>query len=85
MSMIPFFPTLRPSIASNLWFDVDIPCDDDLDVTNLETEHQNWLNSISQIAFDLHPLGGKNQQELSNDSEDDDDGKCTHFMFKKCI
>lgn len=33
MSMIPFFPSLMPPTTNALWFDIDIACDEDSEVT----------------------------------------------------
>jgi Anaphase-promoting complex subunit 15 len=44
--MIPFFPSLTPPMTNSLWFDVDIPCDDESDVVQLENEHQNWVRFL---------------------------------------
>ncbi|XP_037937384.1 anaphase-promoting complex subunit 15B-like isoform X1 [Teleopsis dalmanni] len=56
MSMIPFFPSLRPQVANRIWFHVDLPIDES-EVLRSEREHHNWLDSIKNIASDLHPLG----------------------------
>lgn len=29
------------------WFDVDQPCDDEDEVSQLERDHQNWVNKYS--------------------------------------
>jgi hypothetical protein len=44
--MIPFFPSLTPPLTNSLWFDVDIPCDDESDVVQLETYHQSWVSTL---------------------------------------
>uniref|UniRef100_U5ETV7 Anaphase-promoting complex subunit 15 n=1 Tax=Corethrella appendiculata TaxID=1370023 RepID=U5ETV7_9DIPT len=70
--MLPFFPSLRPAIANSLWFDADESCDDDAEVQAMETEHQNWVNKISQIGVDLHPIG-KLAEHMENIDTDDED------------
>lgn len=52
------------------WFDVDQPCDDEDEVSQLETEHQHWVNIITLLwmngkllttFFRLHQLNRKIQ------------------------
>jgi len=66
------FPSLMPPTTNSLWFDTDIPCDEENEVQSLENEHQNWLNSISQTACDLNPIGGPFTETLDNDTDDED-------------
>ncbi|XP_053683688.1 anaphase-promoting complex subunit 15 [Sabethes cyaneus] len=71
--MLPFFPSLRPAVANNLWFAVDECCDEDAEVNAMESEHQEWLNRMSQIGADLAPIGKDTNEHADNmDSEDDD-------------
>ncbi|XP_037937385.1 anaphase-promoting complex subunit 15B-like isoform X2 [Teleopsis dalmanni] len=79
MSMIPFFPSLRPQVANRIWFHVDLPIDES-EVLRSEREHHNWLDSIKNIASDLHPLGRivtlpgpETDDEDANDDSDDTD------------
>lgn len=44
MSMIPFFPSLKPPIANCLWFEVDAPCNEEAEVLALEREQHAWVN-----------------------------------------
>ena len=80
MSMVPFFPSLRPPIANRIWFDVDMPTNDETDVLRYEREHSNWLNSLKNAASDIHPLGKvltmpgpETDDEDANDDSDDSD------------
>ncbi|XP_063702787.1 anaphase-promoting complex subunit 15B [Culicoides brevitarsis] len=72
MSMIPFFPSLMPPTTNSLWFDIDVACDEDSEITALETEHQQWLNSISQTASDLNPLGKTPAEQIDNETDEED-------------
>lgn len=44
---LPLFPNLKPRLMHSSWFDVDQPCDDEDEVSQLEREHQNWVNRFS--------------------------------------
>ncbi|XP_077519472.1 uncharacterized protein LOC144129309 isoform X1 [Amblyomma americanum] len=80
----PQFPSLQPRIAEQPWFYVDRPWDDEVELTQLEKEHQNMLTSIAQKHSDLVPIG-KTAAEVSKqplrfftclqdeDEEDDED------------
>jgi len=70
---LPLFPTLRPKLVDPAWFHVDQPCDDELEVEQLEQEHQNWLNSIAQRNSDLTPIGKTATETLDEEEEDDDE------------
>ncbi|CAL1283200.1 unnamed protein product [Larinioides sclopetarius] len=39
----PAFPSLTPRVCEQHWFSVDRPCDDELELTQMEREHQNWV------------------------------------------
>lgn len=72
MSMIPLFPFLMPPVT-NSRFETDVPCDEEAEVQQIETEHQNWVNAIQQTASDLNPIGGPSAEHLDNDTDDEDD------------
>lgn len=53
---IPLFPNLKPRLMHSSWFDVDQPCDDEDEVSQLEREHQNWVTQkffIDNISTDI--------------------------------
>lgn len=43
MSLPPLFPKLTPKLIDSPWFNVDQPCDDEEEVTELEAQHQAWV------------------------------------------
>lgn len=45
MSMIPLFPSLRPSVSSSICFDVDQPCDDESELREMEKEYDAWVDA----------------------------------------
>lgn len=71
MSMLPFFPSLKPSVVNSIWFDVDVPCDDESELRELEKEHHDWVWGITQTAIDLHPIG-KAMPMVGPDTDDED-------------
>lgn len=80
MSMRPFFPSLRPSVVNGLWFDLDVPYDEEAELRELEKEHHDAAWEISQICSDLPPIGKappligpETDDEDNNDDSDDTD------------
>ncbi|XP_065282969.1 anaphase-promoting complex subunit 15B-like isoform X2 [Dermacentor albipictus] len=75
----PEFPSLQPRIADQPWFNIDRPCDDESELTQLEKEHQSALTSIAQRHSDLIPIGKTAAEriqvahEVLVDEEEDDD------------
>ncbi|KAK4883639.1 hypothetical protein RN001_006958 [Aquatica leii] len=69
----PLFPTLKPKLVDSLWFNVNQPCDDEVEVEQLEQDHQIWLNSIAQRNSDLIPIGKTATETLDEDEEDDEE------------
>lgn len=47
----PLFPDLMPKLTDPLWFNVDKPVDDDTELTQLEHEHTNWVNTSNQLRL----------------------------------
>lgn len=39
MSMIPFFPSLRPTVGSSICIEADKPCDEEAELREIEKEH----------------------------------------------
>lgn len=72
MVNIPLFPSLRPPLVDNEWFNVDVPSDNADEVNQLEQEHHTWLQSIVQKYSDINPIG-RTASELMEDEEDDDE------------
>ncbi|CAG9857635.1 unnamed protein product [Phyllotreta striolata] len=72
MSNIPLFPNLKPRLFESSWFQVDQPRDCEDELSQLEREHQNWLQSIKQFNADLTPIG-KTTSEPVEEEEDEDD------------
>lgn len=46
MSMIPFFPSLRPTVGSSICIDADTPCDEESELRVIEKEHVEWVRII---------------------------------------
>ncbi|KAL5012794.1 hypothetical protein ScPMuIL_011345 [Solemya velum] len=70
----PMFPTLLPGVVDPLWFSVDKPCDDENELSELEDEHQAWLESISKKDDNIVPIGKTSERyEDEEDDEEDDE------------
>lgn len=46
MSMIPFFPSLRPTVGSSICIEADKPCDEESELREIEKEHVAWVSDI---------------------------------------
>ncbi|GAB0096255.1 hypothetical protein DMENIID0001_117380 [Sergentomyia squamirostris] len=70
--MIPFFPKLTPSITHNIWFDADVPRDEEAEIAALEEmqNEQNYL--LAEAASDLPPLGKAPHDHAECPDSDDD-------------
>lgn len=80
MSMRSFFPSLRPSVVSGLWFDLDVPYDEEAELRELEKQHHDAAWEVSQICSDLPPIGKappligpETDDEDNNDDSDESD------------
>lgn len=51
MSMIPLFPSLRPSVSSSICFDVDQPCDDESELREMEKEYDAWVGKTFEMEM----------------------------------
>ncbi|XP_065169679.1 anaphase-promoting complex subunit 15B isoform X2 [Atheta coriaria] len=70
---VPLFPKLMPKLIDSEWLNVDQPCDDESEVSQLEREHQAWLLSIQQRNMDLLPIGKTQAENLDEEEEEDDE------------
>ncbi|XP_037569234.1 anaphase-promoting complex subunit 15B-like isoform X8 [Dermacentor silvarum] len=71
----PQFPSLQPRIADQPWFNIDRPCDDESELTQLEKEHQSALTSIAQRHSDLVPIGKTAAEDEDEEDDEDDDNE----------
>ncbi|KAL9880060.1 anaphase-promoting complex subunit 15-like [Glossina fuscipes] len=79
MSIIPFFPSLKPPIANCIWFD-GAPINEEAEILKYEREHHTWLENVKNTASDIHPLGKvltmigtETDDEDANDDSDESD------------
>ena len=49
----PLFPSLLPKLVDSNWFSVDKPCDDESDLTKLETSHKKWVIFLFSLPVSL--------------------------------
>ncbi|KAF7265761.1 anaphase-promoting complex subunit 15-like [Rhynchophorus ferrugineus] len=82
---LPLFPKCLPKLTDRAWFDVDHPCDHEDEISQLEREHQDWVENILRTN-DQPPIGktsseaagdDEDEEEEDNDDDDDDDSE-TH-------
>lgn len=78
--MLPFFPSLKPSVVNSIWFDVDVPCDEEAELREMEKEHQEAVWEVAQMARNLQPfgqpqtvVGPETDDEDNNDDSEDSD------------
>lgn len=72
---MPIFPTMTPNAVDPLWFSVDKPKNEDTEIIQIESAHQNWLltvvNKINDKEFPV-PIG-KTATEIPDDEDDEDE------------
>ncbi|XP_013111322.1 anaphase-promoting complex subunit 15B [Stomoxys calcitrans] len=81
MSMLPFFPSLRPPIANRIWFDSAAASNEEAEVLKYEREHHSWLDAMKNAAVDIHPMGKvltmpgleTDDEDANDDSDDSED------------
>lgn len=69
---IPLLSELLPRIVDHLWYSPDKKSEA-VDIDQIETEHQIWINSINQRCIDETPLGTPIEAATTEDDEDDDE------------
>ncbi|XP_045467284.1 anaphase-promoting complex subunit 15B-like [Harmonia axyridis] len=73
---IPLFPTLKPKLIDSLWFQADLPCNEEEEVNRMEKEHRAWINNNTKL-MDIVPIGNAameaNEEDEEEDDEDDND------------
>ncbi|XP_021367098.1 anaphase-promoting complex subunit 15B-like [Mizuhopecten yessoensis] len=67
------FPSLLPGAVDPLWFTVDRPCDDENELSELEEEHNLWLESIAKKDSNIIPIGKTAVESLEDEEEDEED------------
>ncbi|KAI0215846.1 hypothetical protein LSAT2_032068 [Lamellibrachia satsuma] len=67
------FPSLLPRVIDRLWFNVDKPCDDENELSKLEEEHQDWLQSLAKKHGDIVPIGTSAEHKGEEEDEEDED------------
>ncbi|KAI9558359.1 hypothetical protein GHT06_015112 [Daphnia sinensis] len=68
-----FFPNLVPRNASPSWFQADKPIDEENELTQLEQEHQMWLNSVATKNSDILPIGKTSSEPVEEDEDEEDE------------
>ena len=71
----PLFPSLMPRQVDPLWHEVDVPKDEDAELTKLEKDHEAYMKSYTKRSLQP-PIGTQSQEALDDDEmeeEDDDD------------
>ncbi|XP_060526793.1 anaphase-promoting complex subunit 15B-like [Cylas formicarius] len=70
---IPLFPKCLPRFTDPNWFDVDQPCADEDEISQLEKEHQDWIEAITLTNSDSIPIGKTNSEAIEDDEDEDDE------------
>ena len=68
----PLQPSLMPRLVDPLWLRVDVPRDENSELTKMEKEHHEWLKSLGERDLGLLPIG-KTTPETDDDEEEDDE------------
>ncbi|XP_050533561.1 anaphase-promoting complex subunit 15B [Daktulosphaira vitifoliae] len=71
----PIFPTMTPNIVDPLWFSVDKPKNEDAELIQIESAHQNWLLTVVNKINDKDvPLPiGKTATEIQEEEDEEDE------------
>jgi hypothetical protein len=64
----PLFPSLMPRLVDPLWFKVDVPQDEDIELSRLEKEHQAWIKSIGDRDSSVLPIGMRTSRKIAFDN-----------------
>ncbi|XP_013183402.1 anaphase-promoting complex subunit 15B [Amyelois transitella] len=67
------FPILTPRLIDSKWFNADSPCDEEQELSALEQEHQQWLNSIGQQYMKRAPLGKTDPEPMEEEADTDEE------------
>ena len=57
LSSIPTNSSLTPRLVDPLWLKVDVPKDENSELSKLEKEHVDWLKSLGEKDLGLLPIG----------------------------
>jgi len=68
-----FFPNLAPRNVNPSWFNADKPVDEESELTQLEQEHQTWLNSIATKNNDIIPIGKTSSEPVEEEEDEEED------------
>ena len=71
------FPSLLPRPVDPLWLRVDVPKDEDAELSKLEKEYESSMKALTKKTH-LPPIGTSNQdppddEEMEEDDDDDND------------
>jgi len=72
LSSIPLNSSLTPRLVDPLWLRIDVPKDENSELTKMEKEHGDWLKSLGDRDLGLLPIG-KTTPETDDDEEEDDE------------
>ena len=78
LSSIPLNSSLTPRLVDPLWLRIDVPKDENSELTKMEKEHGDWLKSLGDRDLGLLPIG-KTTPETDDDEEEDDEEEVSSF------